>query len=217
MSRILFAAKHSWKTILRMSRPLFVGSSLQVTWWALGQLKGRKVASNDYNIFLSKHFLLFHVNGSKVSLYFQCKISFTPGPAESIDVGGLTLWSNFSTPARLTCDRAFFFFREKRLSPQTRSARLPPASPLPPPLYTTKNPVFRLYAMYLRLLLFCFILFKGWIPTHFSMFTWCLKCDTRFIVFATGDRSHLRLQCRRPVSILKRRPRMITEYTVDSF
>ena len=31
-----FAAKHSW-TALRMSKPLFVGSYLQVTWWALGQ------------------------------------------------------------------------------------------------------------------------------------------------------------------------------------
>ena len=29
-------AKHSW-TALRMSRPLFVSSYLQVTWWALGQ------------------------------------------------------------------------------------------------------------------------------------------------------------------------------------
>ena len=36
MSRILFAAKQSW-TILSMSRPLFVGSYLQVTWWAFGQ------------------------------------------------------------------------------------------------------------------------------------------------------------------------------------
>ena len=36
MSRILFAGKHSWTT-LRMSRPSFVGSYLQVTWWALGQ------------------------------------------------------------------------------------------------------------------------------------------------------------------------------------
>ena len=33
MSRKLFAAKHSWM----MSRPLFVGSYLQVTWWAFGQ------------------------------------------------------------------------------------------------------------------------------------------------------------------------------------
>ena len=36
LKRILFAAKHSW-TALHMSRPLFVGSYLQVTWWALGQ------------------------------------------------------------------------------------------------------------------------------------------------------------------------------------
>ena len=40
-SGILVAAKHSW-TALRMSRPLFVGSYLQVTWWALGQWKERK-------------------------------------------------------------------------------------------------------------------------------------------------------------------------------
>ena len=39
MSRKLFAAKHSWM----MSRPLFVGSYLQVTWWAFGQWKGRKI------------------------------------------------------------------------------------------------------------------------------------------------------------------------------
>ena len=36
MCRILFAAKHSWKA-LRMSTPLFVGSYLQVMWWALSQ------------------------------------------------------------------------------------------------------------------------------------------------------------------------------------
>ena len=46
MCRILFAAKHSW-TALRMSRPLFVGSYLQVTWWALGQCKKEKFSSND--------------------------------------------------------------------------------------------------------------------------------------------------------------------------
>ena len=34
MSRILFAAKQS-RTALRMSRPLFVGSYLPATWWAL--------------------------------------------------------------------------------------------------------------------------------------------------------------------------------------
>ena len=42
MSRLLFAAKHSWTT-LRMSRPLFVGSYLQVTWWAVGQWKAKKI------------------------------------------------------------------------------------------------------------------------------------------------------------------------------
>ena len=42
MSRILFAAKHSWTT-LHMSRLLFVGSYLQVTWWPLRQWKVRKI------------------------------------------------------------------------------------------------------------------------------------------------------------------------------
>ena len=42
MSRIVFAAKNSWTT-LRMSTPLFVGSYLRVTWWALGQWKGRNI------------------------------------------------------------------------------------------------------------------------------------------------------------------------------
>ena len=34
MSSILFAARQSWTT-LRMSRPLFVGSYLHVTWWVI--------------------------------------------------------------------------------------------------------------------------------------------------------------------------------------
>ena len=33
--------------LLRMIRPLFVGSYLQVTWWAFDQWKGKKFASND--------------------------------------------------------------------------------------------------------------------------------------------------------------------------
>ena len=41
MSKILFATKKG--TTLSMSRQLFVGIYLQVTWWALGQGKGRKV------------------------------------------------------------------------------------------------------------------------------------------------------------------------------
>ena len=41
MSRILFAAKHSWTTLLE-SRPLFVSSYLQVTWWAPGLMKSKK-------------------------------------------------------------------------------------------------------------------------------------------------------------------------------
>ena len=42
VSRVLFAATHSWTT-LGMSRPLFVGNYLQVTWWAFSQWKGRKI------------------------------------------------------------------------------------------------------------------------------------------------------------------------------
>ena len=42
MSRILFAAKHCW-TALRMSRPLFVVSYSQATWWELGQWKERQM------------------------------------------------------------------------------------------------------------------------------------------------------------------------------
>ena len=41
ISTILVAAKHSWLTLC-MSRPLFVGSYLLVTWWPLGQWKGKK-------------------------------------------------------------------------------------------------------------------------------------------------------------------------------
>ena len=47
MSRILFAAKHQSQTqldnVAHSSRPLFVGSYLQVTWWARGQWKERKI------------------------------------------------------------------------------------------------------------------------------------------------------------------------------
>ena len=42
LNRILFAAKHNWTTLC-MSSPLFVGSYLQVMWWALGQRKGRTI------------------------------------------------------------------------------------------------------------------------------------------------------------------------------
>ena len=52
MSRILFATKHIWRT-LRMSTPLFVGSYLQVTWWALGQWKGRKFYLSDNHHYFS--------------------------------------------------------------------------------------------------------------------------------------------------------------------
>ena len=59
MSRIVFAAKNlpknSWTT-LRMSTPLFVGSYLQVTWWALGQWKEETFASNDNSIYRHFHY-----------------------------------------------------------------------------------------------------------------------------------------------------------------
>jgi len=47
MSRILFAAKH-----------LFVGSYLQVTWWALSQWKGRKNTSSYNNFYYDQMKLL---------------------------------------------------------------------------------------------------------------------------------------------------------------
>ena len=55
--------KPSW-TALRMSRPLFVGSDLQVTWWALGQRK-EKFALNDNEFYLheDKKKNHFHING----------------------------------------------------------------------------------------------------------------------------------------------------------
>ena len=45
---------HSWTTFL-ISRPLFVGSYLQVTWWVFGQWKGKKFASNDTSSFYTIH------------------------------------------------------------------------------------------------------------------------------------------------------------------
>ena len=38
----IICSQQSWMT-LRMSRPLFVSSYLQVTWWTLGQWKGKKL------------------------------------------------------------------------------------------------------------------------------------------------------------------------------
>ena len=49
MSSTLFVAKQLC-TVVRMSRPLFVGSYLQITWWALGQWRREKKVSNDNNI-----------------------------------------------------------------------------------------------------------------------------------------------------------------------
>ena len=60
ISRILFAAKQakqSWMTV-RMSRTLFVGSYLEVTRWALGRWKGKKIATNDKTHYQKKGFPL---------------------------------------------------------------------------------------------------------------------------------------------------------------
>ena len=46
--------RHSWTT-LHMSRPLFVGSYLQFKWWAVGQWKGKKIASKDNISLLKEH------------------------------------------------------------------------------------------------------------------------------------------------------------------
>ena len=53
MSRILFAAKHV-KTVLRMSRPLFVGSYLQVCGGLSANGKEDKNASNDNTSYSSE-------------------------------------------------------------------------------------------------------------------------------------------------------------------
>ena len=46
MSWISFTAKQSWTT-LHMSGPLFVGSYMKVTWWALSPWKWRKISNNN--------------------------------------------------------------------------------------------------------------------------------------------------------------------------
>ena len=42
---ILFAAKRGWTTLCILSKPLFVVGYLQVTWWGLGQWKGREICN----------------------------------------------------------------------------------------------------------------------------------------------------------------------------
>ena len=67
-SVVLFmhASKHSWMT-LRMSRPLFVGSYLQVMWWAFGKWKRRTICMEV--IF----FLFFFFRISNQALLSQMK------------------------------------------------------------------------------------------------------------------------------------------------
>ena len=45
---------HSWTT-LHISRQLFVGSYLQVKWWAVGKWKGKKIALKDNISSLKEH------------------------------------------------------------------------------------------------------------------------------------------------------------------
>ena len=99
MSRILFAAKQSWMT-LRMSRPLFVSSYLQVTWWALGQWKGKKIAPNDD----ANYQLLYHINpmnsplkGMAVTMYLffaWLDLKLSPAYLEAIS-SSVHLFSSF--------------------------------------------------------------------------------------------------------------------------
>ena len=50
-------AKHSWTT-LPMSRPLFVGSYLQVTWWTFSaNEKEEQFASNDNEVYCDSELL----------------------------------------------------------------------------------------------------------------------------------------------------------------
>ena len=42
---IICSQKIRWTTLCILSGPLFVGSYLQVTWWGLGQWKGRKICN----------------------------------------------------------------------------------------------------------------------------------------------------------------------------
>ena len=72
MSRIiLFAAKHS-RTTLHMCRPLFVGSYLQVMWWAFSQWKGRKICVNN-----DKH-VYYLVNLLSSTLFRFCWKCWSP-------------------------------------------------------------------------------------------------------------------------------------------
>ena len=59
MSRILFAAKHSW-TALRTSRPSFVGSYLLVRWCVLGQWKTCIERLKYRFIFASGNYIAWH-------------------------------------------------------------------------------------------------------------------------------------------------------------
>ena len=76
MCRILFAAKHSW-TALRMSRLVFVGSYLQVTWWALGQWKERIIRLNGL-IFIELHTLLPDRYRTRDASQVNCSRPYAP-------------------------------------------------------------------------------------------------------------------------------------------
>lgn len=48
--------------VLSMSRPLFVDSYLQVTWWAFSHWKGKENASNDALYLLHLYLILPHLH-----------------------------------------------------------------------------------------------------------------------------------------------------------
>ena len=73
---VLFAAKHSWMTV-SMSRPLFVGSYVQVTWWALGQWKGRQICIIAMKCSLPHcHKMLTALFNNSQTLKFESKLTY---------------------------------------------------------------------------------------------------------------------------------------------
>ena len=63
---------------LRMSRPLFVGSYLQITWWASANEKEEKFASNDNYNFVS--YFSFHIDCYYDGILHEHGERWSPGP-----------------------------------------------------------------------------------------------------------------------------------------
>ena len=69
----------SWMTLC-MSRPIIcIGSYLQVTWWALGQWKGKKIAMNDYNFYCYSptYFTLSAINLTPKRLWLSARYMYS--------------------------------------------------------------------------------------------------------------------------------------------